>query len=293
MIMSNRQPSEQGNRLATEQASYLFKTEAISRLWDFVLARSSNIPLTIQLFDLLPSRQKKETITTHATLIAFLNSVISRVQPAATLSSLTLKESSDRIIIEYLPSESTTLSTRETECLLATILAMGTLYIQQPMMPLLVEFQHPEPENITDYYDIFCGPVRFAESSNRLILSKNQLKAFDVRDNSKSVQVRSEIARQLGATTPSRHTIAAALNTSERTLQRRLEEEGTSYKSLLDDVRRAQTLDMIKTSPELSLSTMARQVGFTDAATLTRAFKRWTGMTIGRWKSNTSSSGGL
>jgi AraC-like DNA-binding protein len=72
--------------------------------------------------------------------------------------------------------------------------------------------------------------------------------------------------------------LARALHLSERTLRRRLALEGTSYQALLDEVRRALALTLVLRS-DLSFAQMAEQLGFADASTYYRAFKRWTGTT--------------
>lgn len=77
-------------------------------------------------------------------------------------------------------------------------------------------------------------------------------------------------------------TVAAELKLSERSLRRRLTEEGTSFRDLLQDARkeRAQT---ILSKPGMSLSVAAEQLGYSDTAAFSRAFKEWTGMSPGRF----------
>jgi AraC-like DNA-binding protein len=77
--------------------------------------------------------------------------------------------------------------------------------------------------------------------------------------------------------------VAAALHMSARTLQRRLEDEGTRFSEVLDAVRervsRALVLD-----EALALGEVGYRVGFSDAATFSRAFKRWTGLPPGAYR---------
>ncbi len=72
--------------------------------------------------------------------------------------------------------------------------------------------------------------------------------------------------------------VATALNISARTLRRRLEEEGTSYRALLDEVREALATEMLTHTP-LSVSDVAVRLGYSEASTFIHAFKRWKGMT--------------
>ncbi|HEX3770279.1 MAG TPA: helix-turn-helix domain-containing protein [Polyangiaceae bacterium] len=77
--------------------------------------------------------------------------------------------------------------------------------------------------------------------------------------------------------------VAAALHMSPRTLQRRLEEEGTAFTEVLDRAR----LELARTALQdrsASLTAIAFRLGFADLATFSRAFKRWTGQPPGQWR---------
>ncbi|MFO0590881.1 MAG: AraC family transcriptional regulator ligand-binding domain-containing protein [Polyangiaceae bacterium] len=67
---------------------------------------------------------------------------------------------------------------------------------------------------------------------------------------------------------------------SERTLKRRLAEQGTAYSEIVDDARRQRALLLIE-DRRLTLDAIAAQLGYSDTANFTRAFKRWTGKTPG------------
>ena len=90
------------------------------------------------------------------------------------------------------------------------------------------------------------------------------------------------IGRWLGRTHVDCATVAAELKLSERSLRRRLTEEGTSFRELLQDARqdRAQT---ILSKPGISLAVAAEQLGYSDTAAFSRAFKEWTGVSPGRF----------
>lgn len=77
--------------------------------------------------------------------------------------------------------------------------------------------------------------------------------------------------------------VAAAMHMSSRTLQRRLEQENTTFSDVLDRAR----LDVARralATEGTTLTEIALQLGFSDLATFTRAFKRWTGMPPGQWR---------
>lgn len=69
---------------------------------------------------------------------------------------------------------------------------------------------------------------------------------------------------------------AKRLGLSERTLRRRLDEEGTSFRERLDHVRRARALELLARA---RVDEVAAQLGFVDARSFQRAFRRWTRMT--------------
>lgn len=81
--------------------------------------------------------------------------------------------------------------------------------------------------------------------------------------------------------------VARSLHMSERTLQRRLAEEGISFATLVDDLRRELARDFLA-NPELSLKEVAVKLGYQDAAAFGRAFKRWTGQTPASWRERPS-----
>jgi AraC-like DNA-binding protein len=73
-----------------------------------------------------------------------------------------------------------------------------------------------------------------------------------------------------------RHRIAKSLGQSERTLTRRLADEGTTYEQVLDQLRQSLALQYIK-EQGVSLSQIAWLLGYEGATSFTHAFKRWTG----------------
>lgn len=92
-----------------------------------------------------------------------------------------------------------------------------------------------------------------------------------------SQEVRDRLIRLGGADT-GMDAIARDLNMSTRTLRRRLEEAGTSYRGLLDEVREALAEELLATGA-LSVSDVAIRLGYAEATSFIYAFKRWKGVT--------------
>jgi len=77
--------------------------------------------------------------------------------------------------------------------------------------------------------------------------------------------------------------VAASLNMTPRTLHRRLQQEGLSFKQLLDDMRRQQAMTLLR-HQRMAIGDIAQQLGYKDQANFVRAFKRWTGSTPSQFR---------
>jgi AraC-like DNA-binding protein len=93
------------------------------------------------------------------------------------------------------------------------------------------------------------------------------------------------IERRLGRAHVDCASVAAELKLSERSLRRRLMDEGTSFRLLLQEARQERARLILATA-DLPLSVAAEQLGYSDAATFSRAFKDWTGVSPGRYSRN-------
>ena len=72
--------------------------------------------------------------------------------------------------------------------------------------------------------------------------------------------------------------VAAELNMSSKTLERRLADRSTTFSALLDDVRGGLAKRYL-TDTDFRLEQIAYLTGYSEPAALVRAFRRWTGTT--------------
>ncbi len=77
--------------------------------------------------------------------------------------------------------------------------------------------------------------------------------------------------------------IAQALSMHRRTLNRRLRDEGTTFQSILDDVRFEVARQLISAS-RIALDDVAASLGYAGVSPFMRSFRRWSGMTPGEWR---------
>lgn len=105
--------------------------------------------------------------------------------------------------------------------------------------------------------------------------------------------IREQVSRQLllhDGHYPDLARVAVQLLLSERTLKRRLQEQGLSFQQLLDEVREQDSRRLLA-NPRLSIEQVAVAVGYTDPANFTRAFRKWTGLSPRVFRQQQSPSG--
>jgi AraC-like DNA-binding protein len=109
--------------------------------------------------------------------------------------------------------------------------------------------------------------------------------ALSKRNSGASIidDVKESINRSMRGQRPSIQSVAKDLCVSSRTLQRRLEEEGTSYQRLLDGVRQDAARRLLA-STDLEAAEIAFLLGFEELNSFTRAFQAWEGATPMRWR---------
>lgn len=171
--------------------------------------------------------------------------------------------------------------------------------------PSEVRFQHAAPADTSEHARIFRCPVLFEQADNALVFPKRllttplgqadaqvrlMLDAYAERQlgeirlgQSLLERARLELSRQLPQTGADLQQIAARLALSPRTLQRRLREAGLSFNQLVDETRQQLVLHYLR-DPALELAEIAFLVGFSEPASLARAFRRWTGQSPGDYR---------
>lgn len=77
--------------------------------------------------------------------------------------------------------------------------------------------------------------------------------------------------------------ICSNLHMSPQVIRRRLEQEGSSYQKIKDIVRSGFIKELL-VNPDLSIAEITERSGFTEVASLTRAFRKWNGITPARYR---------
>lgn len=121
-------------------------------------------------------------------------------------------------------------------------------------------------------------PVRRDEAALAAFLdgAPGKITTLYRRDREMVIRVRDMLRAALPATL-ALDAIAGRLHLSPRTLHRRLEEEGSSFRAIKDALRRDLALARL-TKTDDSIAQIAADLGYTDPSAFYRAFVEWTGM---------------
>ncbi len=185
----------------------------------------------------------------------------------------------------------------QAEAVLVVIYRFARLVLQGDAHPTRVMFCHAAPGDSAEHERIFHCPVVFNAEANAIVfddelLDKSLLQANDelsrlheifaeqmlakIEKQTLTQKVYRLLEQRMAHGPVSRDIIASQLAMSERSLQRKLKQEDTSFQEIVDNVR----LDLAESylqDRDLSLQDIAALLGFSEVSTFYRAYKRWTG----------------
>lgn len=167
-------------------------------------------------------------------------------------------------------------------------------------------FVHAQPENLDEYVSTFSpGKLRFDAPFNGFVFDARMLdvELGSADPNLHSVlrsyaerlladlpktetfadRVQQHIQRELRQGEPTVERAAQLMHLTRRTLTRRLEREGTTFTTILDETRRKLALRYI-VERHIGVSEIAFLLGFARSGAFFRAFKRWTGTTPSEYR---------
>ena len=113
-----------------------------------------------------------------------------------------------------------------------------------------------------------------------------QLEREDALSEAASNQVASRVRERLVFSTegyPGLEAMSRQLHMTARTLRRRLDQEGASYKTLLEEAKRRDAIRLLD-DYSLDIQKVAGLLGYQDPANFTRAFRQWTGQTPSQYR---------
>jgi AraC-like DNA-binding protein len=166
--------------------------------------------------------------------------------------------------------------------------------------PTEVSFKHSPPADISSYTRAFRCPVLFNQagysityhtsdlqtrtakaddSINKFLVERveEQTHGLVVSANQVARDVERLIQDTLPSGIPSIHQIGEHMGMSNRTLTRRLRENGVTFRDIIQKTQEQVAIDLL-TNTGRSIAEIAFETGFSEQSTFSRAFKRWTGL---------------
>ncbi|TAL88787.1 MAG: AraC family transcriptional regulator, partial [Rhodanobacter sp.] len=166
-------------------------------------------------------------------------------------------------------------------------------------IPLLkADFRCPEPVFSNEWRVLFCQNINFNENHSGISFAAEFLELANIQNErtmkdflrtapanflvkyKNSASLAAKIRHRLRETAPTAWpdfpTLANQLNSSTATLRRRLSDEGQSYRSIMDYLRRDLAISLLSDTTH-SIMEIANELGFAETSAFHRAFKKWTG----------------
>jgi AraC-like DNA-binding protein len=190
------------------------------------------------------------------------------------------------------------------ECCFAWVLSTARVGTGTRISPVRVEFVQPRAhvKTIERHFGcpFVCGTPRNAiifraTDANRPFVTRNAellgilAPQFDEElkeengDENFIERVRIAIQQRLTGRRPTIEDIADALHISSRTLQRRLQDDGSSFQRVLEEARHQLARHYLNNSV-LELNEAAYLLGYEDGNSFVRAFRTWEGVPPARWR---------
>ena len=209
---------------------------------------------------------------------------------------LTESEEEFRLIIENPVTDYPT-APEDLDASFAALIHLCRMCHGESFNPLRITMGRPELPDPAPFAEHFRAPIQYSGNENSVCFDKadaltalptanaevaraneqivqEYLARFD--RSSVAMQVRARLTEQLSSGHTTQESIADALHMSLRSLQRRLNNEDTSYKSLLDETRRELAAHYMAESHR-SINEITYLLGFSEPSNFSRAFRRWTG----------------
>lgn len=169
---------------------------------------------------------------------------------------------------------------------------------REDLAPLETRVPYPAPASVLGIERAFGGPVVYESPDAAFVFAREAMAVGLLRPDTGLLRVlrqrlsrleptetspfaaavRSRVEEDLPSGEVTAARVAAEMGLSARTLDRRLAAEGTSFRDVLDGVRRELAEQLLR-DPRVTTGEIAFQLGYSESTAFHRSFKRWTGLT--------------
>lgn len=211
---------------------------------------------------------------------------------------LDIKEQPDRLSARYGVLEESRRPNLMGDARVAILFRMCEINLGRLPVPVDVSLTRQQPDNPQPWNDFFGVPVRFGQPFNGLAISRSDadepltggdwtliglhqetMKLQLARMDEDNIVYRAQLIlmEQLPAGRITGEGLARQLNVSNRTLQRKLRENGESFRSLLKRIR-IELAKRFLADSSYNITDIAFLLGYADASAFSRAYKAWFGV---------------
>jgi AraC-like DNA-binding protein len=232
-----------------------------------------------------------------STLRTALDRVVRYIHVVTEDLNIKLAETPDGLMITTDLEKSVFTLPQHHDVVMSVVMHMCRFNFGEGLLPTRISLAHEEPHCADIVSDFFRVPVTFNAPNSCLTLAKKDVDMklssgnrelallhdeflmkylVEIKKGDLVQQIQSVIIENLPSGKVTDNLIARELNLSERSLQRKLKEKGTTFRNELDNVREMAAIQYIK-NPVNTMSDIAFLLGFSEQSAFSRAFKKWTG----------------
>jgi len=191
------------------------------------------------------------------------------------------------------------------ELLLMLLYGVSCWLVGRRIPILRAEFSYAEPAHSAEYRLMYCADLRFNAGNTSIafdaayldlpvVQNERSIKEFlrtapesillkYKNGSSLAARVRRRLRQFLPGAVPDFEGLALQLNMTPATMRRRLHEEGVSYQTIKDQLRRDLAIGFLSHSSR-SVMDIALELGFSERSAFHRAFRKWTGASPGEFR---------
>lgn len=179
----------------------------------------------------------------------------------------------------------------------SSVIHIVRLLTGQHIKPQRVDFSFPQPENIEAFRALFQSELRFNQRQDRMFfkesdaftpvigynqeildtllgLASQKLKELKQQPSTRSI-VEKWVFKNWQKGFPHISRVSEDLHMSVRTLQRRLNQEKTTFHQIVESCHEQIAMPLVKNT-SLPIGDIANMLGYSDSHAFRQAFKRWT-----------------
>jgi AraC-like DNA-binding protein len=191
------------------------------------------------------------------------------------------------------------------ELLLMLLYGVACWLVGRRIPIIRTHFSYPEPAHSAEYRLMYCTNLNFDRANTAIAFDASYLDLPIIQDertvkeflqtapenillkykngSSLSARIRRRLRQLLPGEVPEFEMLAGELHMTPVTMRRRLHEEGASYQSIKDQLRRDLAIGYLSHSNR-SVMDIALELGFSERSAFHRAFRKWTGASPGEFR---------